>query len=76
MRQKSDKKCGEKELMIEKLGTATEVMDTRLDELGVLISGLNDEEINAAYNNLSEFWVIISSTVSNEHWKVNIIWNE
>ena len=55
MRQKSDKKCGEKELMIEKLGTATEVMDTRLDELGVLISGLNDEEINAAYNNLSEF---------------------
>ena len=25
-------------------------MDTRLDELGVLISGLNDEEINAAYN--------------------------
>lgn len=55
MRQKSDKKCSEKELMIEKLGTATEVMDTRLDELGVLISGLNDEEINAAYNNLSEF---------------------
>ena len=43
-------KADEKELMIEKLSTATEVMDTRLDELGVLISGLNDEEINAAYN--------------------------
>ena len=36
--------------MIEKLGTATEVMDARLDELGELISSLNDEEIEAAYN--------------------------
>lgn len=43
-------KTDEKELMIEKLGTATEVMDARLDELGELISSLNDEEIEAAYN--------------------------
>lgn len=43
-------KPDEKELMIEKLGTATEVMDARLDELGELISSLNDEEIEAAYN--------------------------
>lgn len=40
----------EKDLMIEKLGTAVEVMDTQLDELGKLIDTLNDEEIDAVYS--------------------------
>ena len=36
--------------MIEKLGTATEVMDAQLNELGMLIESLNGEEISAVYN--------------------------
>ena len=43
-------KPDEKDLMIEKLGTATEVMDAQLNELGMLIESLNDEEISAVYN--------------------------
>ena len=43
-------KPDEKDLMIEKLGTAAEVMDTQLDELGRLIEDVNDKEIDAVYN--------------------------
>ena len=43
-------KPDEKDLMIEKLGTATEVMDAQLNELGMLIESLNGEEISAVYN--------------------------
>lgn len=43
-------KADEKELMITKLGTSLDTMDTKLDELGTVIDGLGDEEIKAAYD--------------------------
>ena len=43
-------KPDEKDLMIEKLGNSMTKMDTGLDELGVLIAELNDQEITDAYN--------------------------
>ena len=46
---KKDKE-DERELMIEKLGNSMKTMDEKLDELGVLITSLNDEEISNAYS--------------------------
>ncbi len=46
---KKDKE-DERELMITKLATSRELMDSQLTELGKLIETVNDEEINAVYN--------------------------
>lgn len=43
-------KPDEKDLMIEKLGTSMDVMDTKLNELGTLIQSVNDDDLREVYS--------------------------